>query len=55
MRSGLLANLMIIIFRLSEIVVGGCFNISSFVCFSIYNKGCAVFTLAVIENIAVYL
>lgn len=55
MRAGLLANLMKISIRLSEIVVGGCFNISSFVCFSIYNKGCAVFTLAVIENIAVYL
>ena len=53
MRAGLLANLMKIIFRLSEIVVGGCFNISSFVCFSIYNKGCAVFTLAVIEYIAI--
>ena len=55
MRAGLLANLMKISIRLSEIVVGGCFNISSFVCFSIYNKGCAVFTLAVIESIAVYL
>ena len=55
MRAGLLANLMKIIVRLSEIVVGGCFNISTFVCFSIYNKGCAVFTLAVIENVAVYL
>ena len=55
MRAGLLANLMKIIVRLSEIVVGGSFDISSFVCFSIYNKGCAVFTLAVIENIAVYL
>ena len=54
MRAGLLANLMKISIRLSEIVVGGCFNISSFVCFSIYNKGCAVFTLAVIENVAVY-
>ena len=53
MRAGLLANLMKIIFRLSEIVVGGCFNTSSFVCFSIYNKGCAVFVLAIIENIAI--